>query len=618
MPDLHVGAFGGGIVLEGSSDAQRTDELSACDSYDIGPRGQLVVASEFVTSGTTVAQTHVAGLRAIAHPVAGTADTIVVGDDGANVYVDFARLGSTSTGSSSLAVVLAEKCIVTMASMPAVIAGAQAYATLIAIAARAFRDPNVAPGLYLVTNGVSVAAISTYPSLGLGTARKQLYPRGVFTYNGHAFIFGFDNNSTDKSGPTRVMFSNIFDPTMWGNDTNPSGGVNRAFTDSDAITLAGEAMAIRAGYVWAGKAWLGTNRGLHYLEGYGRESFASNGAVAVRATKNVIGQNAMIEGPDGLLYGVGDEGLWSFDGSRTEPLYRKLRDFNGKSIGFWDLIWTVASITNTYPGPTNQDLVWMVSDVETMQVWIVIPYCDATAGFGSGSDTVIIKYHTQTGGFTRQVFTGIKLTAGMITRREPGSPPQRFAGVVSGVNSIEKYGYKATPTTAAALPAALPAVTFGEYALYGPDGVGVYKGGELTLRWEASASLPLVFTATPTVDGEVGAATTITIKTTAPGAPANGDIWVDTSGTDTNIGNGTAGAIVPAHAGDYLVKRWVTGWAKWVVMGGGQQGTRVTIPIAWIAMRGTRLSVALACTTLTGRFQLEGFGFLPKPIRSSL
>jgi hypothetical protein len=615
---LHVGTFGGGIVLEGSSDAQRTDELAACDSYDIGPRGQLIVASDLTSSGSLVAQTHVAGMRAIAHPVVATADTIVVGDNGTNLYVDFAVIGAASLASTMIAAVLAEKCIVTMASMPAVIAGAQSYVTLVAIAARAFRDPNVAPGLYVVINGSSMAAISTYSSLGLGTARKQLYPRGVFTYNGHAFIFGFDNNSTDNSGPTRVMFSNIFDPTTWGNDTNPGGGVNRAFADSDAIALAGEAMAIRAGYVWAGKAWLGTNRGLHYIEGYGRESFTSNGAVTVRSTKNVIGQNAMIEGPDGLLYGIGDEGLWSFDGRDTEPLYRKLRDFNGKSIGYWDLIWTIPTISNTYPGPTNQDLVWMVSDVENMQVWIVIPYCDATAGYGAGTDTVIIKYHTQTGGFTRQVFTGLKLTSGMFTRREPGSAPQRCVGVVSGSNPIMRYGYKSTATTAAALPTALPTVTLGEYALYGPDGVGVYKSGELTLRWEAVGSLPLVFTATPTVDGEAGTATTITIKSTAPGSPANGDVWVDTSGTDTNIGNGTAGTLVPAHAADYLVKRWVTGWSKWVVMGGGQQGTRVTIPIAWIPMRGTRLSLALACTTLTGRYQLEGVGFLPKPIRAAL
>jgi hypothetical protein len=260
----------------------------------------------------------------------------------------------------------------------------------------------------------------------------------------------------------------------------------------------------------------------------------------------------------------------------------------------------------------------MVSDVENMQVWIVIPYCDATAGYGAGTDTVIIKYHTQTGGFTRQVFTGLKLTSGMFTRREPGSAPQRCVGVVSGSNPIMRYGYKSTATTAAALPTALPTVTLGEYALYGPDGVGVYKSGELTLRWEAVGSLPLVFTATPTVDGEAGTATTITIKSTAPGSPANGDVWVDTSGTDTNIGNGTAGTLVPAHAADYLVKRWVTGWSKWVVMGGGQQGTRVTIPIAWIPMRGTRLSLALACTTLTGRYQLEGVGFLPKPIRAAL
>jgi hypothetical protein len=37
---------------------------------------------------------------------------------------------------------------------------------------------------------------------------------------------------------------------------------------------------------------------------------------------------------------------------------------------------------------------------------MVIPGVNAAAGNGAGNDTIIIKYHTRSGGFTRQIILG--------------------------------------------------------------------------------------------------------------------------------------------------------------------------------------------------------------------
>jgi len=643
MSVLSVPVFGGGVVLEGSADAQRTDELADCQSYDIGARGQLVATTDLTTFAKTTSGlgteslAPIFGIDAVAHPA--NPLLVMVGNATVDAHVRWATLladGSVDAG-GPMTGILASGYVVTFASFPYVgTDGKQKRVVLVCTAARSFVAPTFGPGLYaLVYDGsgpsYTMLPISEYDALGTGpqgefaggSFARQLYPRGIVAYNNHAFAWGFDDH--DKiafavvgDGPNRLMFSNLGNPLKWGRDpqeqaiADGAAETNRQFEDSDAITVGGSGEAIRCCYPWRGKLWIGTNRELHYLEGFGRESFQTNGSLAVAKSRNVIGPKAMVEGPDALLYGVSDEGLWRTDGGVVQPIGDKLRDYNGFSTGWWDLIWSDPSRTLLeYPGRTNQDAVWMFSDKAAKQVWVVIPYCDATVGRGYGTDTVIIKYHTETGGFTRQVFAGKLLWHGAELKREAVAPEQRYI-VVNDVDfNIQRYGYKATQADAPALPTVLPDVTFGEYAPFGPDGVGVMDKRYLTLSWRSGA-LPLVFQVTPTIDGQVFPTITLTIGPTAPGAPADGDVWVDTSGTDLNLGNGTAGTLVGANAADYIMRSWVASWNKWVhVPGGGQQGTRITVPIEFSGDRGSRLKVRVQCTSASGRFQVENFSEKP-------
>lgn len=641
---LHVPGFGGGIVLEGSADAQRTDELAAGDGYDIGPRGQLVATSDLsnyvdVRSASGGAGTALSPVRAIGVLPAPQAPRLVcVGDAGGNTYISFADLVGNNIGGAAKGVTHAAGYNITMASFPYVDpTGTQLRLVLVCIGARPAYRPLAGLGVFAVTYnpaGPSYGSLGLeqYDSLGTGpggeftggTKSKQLYPRGVIAYNNHAFFWGYDtHDTTDGDGQNRAMFSNTGKPLKIGRDADEDGiasgeitASDRDFEDSDAVSIGGGGEVIRAALVWASRLWFGTSDGIHYVEGYGRESFKTNGAIAIAGSRNVIGPHAMIEGPDRLLHAVGDEGHWIFDGSETDPVGTKLRDFDAKSIGYWDLIWTDSSRTLAqFPGQSNQDLVWMLSDPELGQVLIGIPYCDASAGYGYGTDTVVIKYHVKTGGYTRQVFTGkILLTAAMF-RREHTAIAQHFVGGSSLGTNVSRYRYKATAAASPAMPSALPDVTFGEYAPFGPDGVGVFRKRYLTIAWKGAA-LPIVFSLTPTVDGQAMAAVKLSLQATAPSTPSNGDYWLDTSGTDTNIGNGTAGAIVPANASDFIFREWVASWNKWVpVAGGGQQGTRVSLPIAFAAARGTRFKVRCQCTAAAARFQLEGFGEKPALVR---
>jgi hypothetical protein len=518
----------------------------------------------------------------------------------------------------------------------------QKRVTLVCIGARSGQFPSQAAGVYAIVYDPTGATYTVLPIINwdvLGTGpigeyfagtglngnqSVQMYPRGIIAYNNFAFAWGWDVHDhagpSNQDGPNRLMFSNVGNPLKWGYDASAAvvPETNRAFVDSDAFTIGGAGEVIRAACVWAGKLWIGTNAGLHYVEGFGRESFLTNGAIPVRQTRNVIGPHALIEGPDGLLHGVSDEGHWIFDGANVDTPYRRLRDYADKSNGYWDLVWADASQATGFPGKTNQDLVWMLSVPELMQVWIVIPFCSIANGYGQGTDTVIIKYHCATGGYTRQTFAGVTFTHGELYRRDQTGAVQTFLCAPGLATNIQRYGFR-TGAVSPVMCAALPDATFGEYAPYGTDGVGISRKVYLTLAWESSSSLPLVFTITPSIDGEaVAAAIVLTIGPTAPGSPADGDCWLDTSGTDTNLGNGTAGVFTPAHAGDYLLKRWVATWAKWTYTSqGGSQGTRATIPIAFTAQKGTRVKYRVQCTTATGRFQVEGLALEPASLRSA-
>jgi hypothetical protein len=128
-----------------------------------------------------------------------------------------------------------------------------------------------------------------------------------------------------------------------------------------------------------------------------------------------------------------------------------------------------------------------------------------------------------------------------------------------------------------------------------------------------------VFILTLAIDGQALESITLAIGPLVPNAPSNGDLWLDTSGADTSLGNGTAGTFTPANPADYVLKRWVSTWNKWVhVPGGGQQSTRATIPIAFAGGRGTRFTTRLRCTLATGRFQIENFSDKPAIVSEAM
>lgn len=629
---LHISDFGGGVALEGSADVQRIDELMSCDSYDLGERGQLVVASDLSAFATLKGVGGVVtAVRLYGVTGAGTSSKrylliVATGEDGFGGTQTILIRYDLPAGTQAALLVHAfnpQGMVPTFATFPFTDRlSRQLRATLVALAGREVDAP-AAGGRTVMhyDTGAGYAAVSMTVADYLGTGSGQFNEvtagtmavnaifRGVVAYNNHAFGWGYIGSDPNGDAPNRLAFSNVGNPTKWGNDPGPAG-VDRVFADTDAINIGGSGEIIRCCCVWAGKLWIGTNKELHWLAGFGRESFLTNGSVSIRKSRNVVGPNAMIEGPDGLLYGCSTEGLWGYDGSAVEPLYRRLVDFRGKSLGWWDLIWRDDTRATAYPGQTNQDLVWLMADPDTMQVWVVIPHCDATAGYGFGNDTVVIKYHVQGGGFTRQVFAGQILTHGMLLRREMASPGRRFITMPAGL--LKVYGDKATAAVSPILPTALPDVGFGEYAPFGPDGAGVTRKLYLTISWEAAASLPIVLTLTPTVDGEPLAAMTLSIQAAAPGAPANGDLWLDTSNTDTNIGNSVAGTITPA-ANDFIFKRWVTSWGKWVQVsaGGGMLGTRATLPIGYRGVPSTRLRIRVQTVSAAGRYQIEGLGLQP-------
>lgn len=646
MSVLHVPKFSG-IVLAGSSDAQQSDELQQADNVDIGSRGQLTTCRSFSSYGCTLNDTQASPFPAaqvyglgVGAFTPGTQCVGAIGgfDVGLNkrYYITlFAPNFTTNSFGTNLSIVGTTRdvtgAVATFAAFPYVDAtGTQLNPLFVNVGARSAAAPRTAPGLYvisLINPSWPVQSIFNFDALGTGpfgqfpggTQSSQLFFRGIASYNNALFGFGFDNaDATAGDGPSRLMFSNIANPYMWGNDNKAAVGTDRLFSDTDAITVGAAGEAITALCATHGKLFIGTNRGLHYLSGYGRDSWQTDGTTGIAESLDVIGANAMIEGPDGLLYGMSSRGLWrlntlSYFSTPVEHLYRKLVKFDGTSPGYWDLIWTNPGASAGYPGTTNADLVWMYSDVNTMQVCVVIPFTDYAGGAGNG--TVILKYHTESGGFTRQFgpTTHTAFTAGATFKRSPTTQAVNVfadSGSANGLTVLQYPPLAPTPSLTAG------SIVFGEYAPFGPDGVGVTRVCYLVLSW-LSTALPITGTITPSVDQRTFATVNLTIGPTVPATPSDGDLWVDTSGTDTNLGNATAGAIVAA-LNDYQVKAWKTSWAKWVIIprGSGFKGTRNGIPIAFTVQRGTRVKIAVTLNA-ADKVQVEGLGLSPSIIKEA-
>lgn len=672
----HVAGFGGGVVLEGSADSQRTDELRQCEGYDIGPRAALIAArgkTNYVAlndGGNTPAPwTKLYGLGAGWSGAAALRELAV----GEGLWVaalrfllaKFERAGAASpvTGSDILVFDAPSGgsmpapagtnngVLVTCAALSDQLriyqdvdaANRNVHVVLVNVGHRDLYYPEATggPGLYALwldpTNSfVGLRAINYYDALGTGpygelrvgastagTLSKQLYFRGICAFNQHVFGWGYENGKYLGNAPSRVMFSNIRNPLKWGNDNVAAAGTDRAFSDTDAMQVGDAGERVRGGYVWNGRLWLGSDRQLHYIAGQGRHSFLVNNATHISKAENLVGPNAMTEGPDKLLYGVGDKGLWAFDGSSFESHHRRLRDFRRLSSGWWDLIWVDRTRSDVYPGKTNADLVWMVTDWDAEQVIVGIPWCNASSGAGYGTDTVLIKFHVRTGGFTKQIYTGVQFTAADYVRRQNQYDAARFlATATSGQTAIQKAALSTTVGGSAEYVAPITSqiVEFGPYALFGPNGIGVYRRAYLTLLWEninLANLASLAFNITPYVDDQALSTFKLTIAPFAPTSPADGDYWLDLSGGDSNLGNSTPGVLI-TNSNDWLVWSRVSGTWKMLPFG-GQKGDRATIPIAWKPIRGTRLSLKIAgAFNDAGLFQWEGLGFDPAPIAAKL
>lgn len=614
--------FQGGVALEGAQDTLTGSELEACDEFDIMARGDIVPGSA-PAAWSGVATQPFLEIYDVGPGQVFAGDLVAVGRAANDTFYGFDIVRNVAAAHFLLVnklrpldpVVATDVtgAQVTMLYLPYYLSGAGKAAMLVNIGARETGTLWSSPGLLVagldVATGLiqSLVSIKYYDSLGTGRRSEEgvvgtheanpLKFRGIAAYG--PLVVGWG-----QGGDNRVMFSNIARPLKWGRDDQAAAG-DRAYSDTDAIVVGAVGEIIRAGIAWRGRFWLATNRELHWVSGYGRDSFVTDGSRSA-FREGVAGLHCLIEGPDTNLHGVNAEGHWVFDGDSLQRPGRKLINFKGESKDWWHLIWIDTSRADGYPGKTNQDLVWMMRDNKSQQVWIVIPYCNAATGFGVGVDTVVIKYHCLTGGYTRQVYVGRTFTAGCALPRDATAPEQRILGesvlpaTGGAAQPILRYGYQSDPSQLAAMPLGTPTFSIVKTPA-GPEGSAVVSFATISLSW-ASAALPLVFSFVLTVDGDVADTTTLTLGPVAPAVPSPGDQWLDTSGTDANLGTGLAGAMVTANA-DYLQKTW-TG-AKWLTSGtGGQKGTRASVAVPFRPVVGSRVALRVTQVSAAGRYSV--------------
>lgn len=652
---LHVTRFSG-VVLAGGADSRSTDELLRADSVDIDPRGAIVAASDNTDFAPLLDFSGAKFQQLLAlHPISGVGATQIFAVGTGVSNIGFAYLFALVSRHQAGAVpwvggslfggvypphdVLPLGCYVSCATLPGqfqVKFPGQPIEFItpfyVNIGAREGTAPIVAPGLYAVFKSASSATITAtqiayFDALGtgpdgelavstngasVGTMSRQLRPRGILAHNGYLFLWGFDGDDTSKNdGPNLVMFCNLGNPLKYGNDNGDDQTVDRVFTDSDRMFLGAAGELIRAGISYRGRAFFGTDRGLHFISGFGRDSFLTDGSTPIVGKFNVTGPGSLVIGPDDLLYGLGDDGLWSFDGNGVpSPEFLKLRDVLGNSPGYWDCLWTDPTTGGAVPGTTNKDLVWMATDTQRGQVLIGIPYCNGRSG-GRGADTVVVKFHPHTKGFTREVFRNVSMTAAGYFRRASGDTETRFMGLSnSGAKAtIQRYGFVSPSLGTAVMPSEKPRLTFGEYAPFGPDGRGIVRRVYVTLSWDPSRALPLTFAVAVFADQSESDRFLITLSPTAPALPSANDLWLDTSNTAAGLGNSTASTTV-APIGGYLLNYWNgLDWKQ--ISGSSGQGSRATLALPLKRRMAARFTFDVDCMAAAGRFSIEGFGFVP-------
>ncbi len=338
---LRLNSFGGGVVLNGAADQRLLTEVAQADGLDLGSRGALTAASaptdyaNFLDSlgnlvtpimgavpvtGATFAKVAVIGVGA----GDGGGDNYVYAmldrDQGVATPYTYAYVAGSDFGSPTVAMLLSGVSVTSaifsgifdVRFLPA--ATSQVSIQLVNLGSREGRSPRNGPGLFVwvtATSGTTqvIYPISQFDALGtgpsgeyavdsglVGTNSQQLYFRGIVGYNNHVFGWGFDaEDATLGDGPCRVMFCNLGNPLKWGNDNVAAEGTNRLFTDSDAIVLGSAGELLRAALVYGGRCYFGTNRGLHYIAGYGRDSFLTDGSTPVMKAYNVVGPSALLE-----------------------------------------------------------------------------------------------------------------------------------------------------------------------------------------------------------------------------------------------------------------------------------------------------------------------------------
>jgi hypothetical protein len=640
---LNVSAFEG-VMLAGSPLTRKISQLDACENYEIGLGGQIQIASmptDYLVlndqaNPTPNPWTRIYGLFAGRFQQKVVLYAVGQGTSFGGPPVHF--MGHfTPRGESSpvnpLNIVNFDPnvnvwgFIVTACTFPYVTTGQQ-FLTLFNVGARGAQNPRDAPGLWAISdNGQTLQQVK---SLGIGTNAVPLYFRGIEVYNNMVFGYGFDNSdATHGDGPNRLMFSNVTFPLLWGNDNISKATPNRPFTDSDAVPVGSGDEAIRGLRAARGRLWIGTNRGLHYIEASGRQSIKQDGGSVSRVTGSLgcIGPNAMCQGPDGKLYYVSPQGLCVVEQPTiysppiVNNLGAKLWDGAGHSRDWWDLIWfdQTASILG-YPGQTNQDLVSIMVDQDMHTIRIVIPYCDPFTGYGPGTDTVMINYHVSSGGFSRVIMQSNAFTGSLYLPREQTTLGGMFLARSSGIGTnIQRYAFRNSQADDAPLPPNGGVAKFrhGPVYLFGAEGEGTDQKFYLTVSWKVGVEPDFEFGVAVEVDGNPIPPLTITIGAVQPDG-GNGDMWVDTSNLDTSLGNATAGTSIKANNG-FQIKRYVPTWGKWVrVPGGGQQENRVTIPIAVQSQLGNYMRVEVSMLNANAPHQIEVLGYQPAILKEAV